>query len=171
MAGAQAGLMAVTDEILRSWRDPQAAIRRQLPWMTEGRALTYLLLACVMIIVAQMPRLARAAHLNPEVPFEPQLLAAALGILAAVPAVAYGLAALTHLLSRAFGGQGSWLGARLALFWTLLSIAPLVLLHGLIAGMIGPGIQLNIAGGVLVAAFFLHWLLTLAEAEWGQVAA
>ncbi len=160
-------MMAVTDEILRSWRGPGAAIRRQLPQITEARVLTYLLMACVMIIVAQAPYLARQAHLDPEIPLEPRLLGAALGILAVLPAMAYVIAALSHLVARTLGGQGTWLGARLALFWTLLAISPLFLLNGLVAGMIGPGPQLTLVGAVLAIAFFAHWLLALAEAERG----
>ena len=163
--------MAVTDEIMRSWRSPAAAMRRQLPHMTEGRALTYLLIASVMIIIAQAPRLSRAAHLNPDVPFEPQFLAAALGILAVLPAFAYALAAVSHLVSKAMGGQGTWLGARLALFWTLLAVSPLFLLHGLVAGFIGPGAQLTFVGAIVVAGFLIHWLLSLREAERGLGAA
>lgn len=160
--------MAVTDEILRSWRGPRAVIRRQLPSITEARVLSYLLAATVLIIIAQAPRLSREAHFDPSTPFEPRMLAAALGILAVVPFAAYLLAGLSHLIAQVFGGQGTWLGARLALFWTLLALAPLFLLHGLVAGFIGPGLQLNAVGLFLVLAFFLHWGFALVAAEMGN---
>jgi hypothetical protein len=161
--------MGITAEILRSLIAPRQAIRRQLPSITEGRALTYLLAACLLLIVAQAPLQSRLAHFQPEAPFEARMLATALGILAVVPAFCYALAALSHLAGRIFGGRGSWLGARLALFWTMLAMAPLFLLNGLVAGMIGPGPQANVVGVILITAFFAHWVLALAEAERGLI--
>lgn len=160
--------MSVTDEIFRSWRSPRSVIRRQLPTITEARALSYLMMACVFIVIAQAPRIARQAHFDPDIPFEPQMVAAALGIFAIVPAVAFLLSALSHLAARALGGQGSWLGARLALFWTLLALSPLVLLYGLVAGFIGPGVQLTLVGILLSAAFFIYWVLAWVAAEWTE---
>ena len=65
------------------------------------------------------------------------------------------------------GGQGDWYGARLALFWTLAQIAPLMLLAGLVAGMIGPGPRLTATGIATFAAFALFWALNLRETERG----
>jgi hypothetical protein len=158
--------MAVSTEIVRSWRAPGAAIRRQLDaGVGEARALAYLMAACGLIFVAQWPRLSREAHLNPDVPLEALMAGALQGIVFILPLLLYGVAAISHLVARAFGGCGSWLGARLALFWTLLATAPLFLLHGLVAGFLGPGAALNAAGIVLSAGFLGHWLLALAGAE------
>jgi hypothetical protein len=158
--------MAVSTEIVRSWRGPGAAIRRQLAGgVTEGRALAYLMAGCGMIFVAQWPRLSREAFLRPEVPLDARLGAALLGWVFLAPLFFYGLAALSHLVARAFGGRGSWFGARLALFWTLLTTAPLFLLYGLVAGFLGPGPALNSAGLLLTVGFLGHWLLALAGAE------
>jgi len=44
------------------------------------------------------------------------------------PLMLYLVAALSHLVAKAFGGTGTSYGARLALFWTLLVVAPLSLL-------------------------------------------
>jgi len=157
--------MAISAEILRSWRSPRAAIRRILPAATEAGALSYLLAAAILLIVAQAPGLARQAHLDPAVPVEARLFAAALGILAFLPPAAYGLAALSHLVARAFAGRGTWLGARLALFWTLLALAPLFLLRGLIAGLAGVGTALSAMDFLVTAAFLAHWILALTAAE------
>lgn len=158
--------MAVSIEILRSWRNPRAALRRQLAsGATEGRALAYLMGACGLIFVAQWPRLAREAELAPEVPLDARLAGALLAIVFVLPLVFYGVAALSHLVARLFGGRGSWFGARLALFWTLLVTVPLFLLRGMVAGMIGPGPALVATETVVVAGFLIHWLLALAEAE------
>ena len=44
------------------------------------------------------------------------------------------------------GGQGSAYGARLAVFWALLSSAPLVLLNGLVAGFIAARVAVAWSG-------------------------
>lgn len=158
--------MAVSSEIVRSWRAPGAAIRRQLDaGVGEARALAYLMVGCGLVFVAQWPRLSREAHLNPEVPLEALVAGALQGIVFILPLLLYGLAALSHLAARAIGGRGSWLGARLALFWTLLATTPLFLLHGLVAGFLGPGVALDATGLVLASGFLGHWLLALAGAE------
>ena len=164
--------MAVTTEIVRSWRSPRTAIRRQLgAGIGEARALAYLMAGCGLIFVAQWPRLSREAHLNPEVPFEALVAGALQGIILILPLLLYAIAALSHLVALPFGGRGSWLGARLALFWTLLATAPLFLLHGLVAGFIGPGMAMNATGLLLAVAFIGHWVLALAEVETGAVEA
>jgi hypothetical protein len=40
-----------------------------------------------------------------------------------------------------------------------------MLFRGLVAGMIGPGLQLDIVGWLVVLAFLWVWLSMLAEAE------
>jgi hypothetical protein len=51
------------------------------------------------------------------------------------------------------------------LFWSLLVIAPIVLLLGLVAGFIGPGAAANAISLLLLLAFFYIWGSSLMEAE------
>lgn len=158
--------MGVTLEMLRSWRSPGRSVRRQLAaGVGEPRALAYLMGACALIFVAQWPRLAREAHLDPAVPLDARVGAALLGWVFLAPLFFYGLAALSHLVARAFGGRGTWFGARLALFWSLLVSTPLWLLSGLTAGLVGPGPAMALTGGLLAAGFLGHWIAALAGAE------
>lgn len=157
--------MSVTLEILRSWRRPRAATRRQLQGASEARALAYLILACLLIFVGQWPRLSREAFLDPSVPLDARIGGALMGIMFIAPLFLYGLAALSHMVARLMGGRGTWLSARVALFWTLLATAPLFLLYGLVAGFMGPGTALSVTGAVTMAGFLAHWILALAEAE------
>ena len=158
--------MSVTKDITATWRRPRAVIRRQLAGgIREDRALAYLMGACLLIFVAQLPRLAREAHLDATIPLDARLQAALLGWLMMAPLFLYGLAALSHVLAKVFGGQGSWFGARLALFWSMLASTPLWLFHGLVSGFIGPGGALTLAGVLLLAGFGVMWVLSLAEAE------
>jgi hypothetical protein len=72
-----------------------------------------------------------------------------------------------RLAAGALGGQGSWYGARLALFWALAVTGPLMLLLGLVEAMVGPGPQLLATRAAVGVAFLLLWLLMLHEEERG----
>lgn len=158
--------MAVTTEIFRSWRTPRDVLRRQLAQgVREDRALAILMVACVLIFVAQLPRLARQAHLSDDIPLQALFSGALLGWVFLAPLFFYALAAVSHLIARAFGGQGSWFGARLALFWALLAASPVWLFHGLVAGFIGPGIVLTAVSGLLAVLLLYIWLSGLHGAE------
>lgn len=159
--------MAITTEILRTYRAPREVMRNLLAdGPREDRAIAYLMGACFVIFVAQWPRLQREALANPEGPPLDALLAAALfGWLFLAPLIFYGLAALSHVVARLLGGQGTWWRSRMALFWTLLAISPLMLLNGLVAGFVGEGLELQITGGVTLLAFAAIWGISLSEAE------
>ena len=158
--------MALTQDILATYRGPRAVMRKHLGLgLREDRALMFLAIACVLIFVAQWPRLRREAFLDDAVPFNALLGGALMGWLFIAPLALYAIAALSHLIARALGGQGSWYSARLALFWSLLAASPLWLLNGLVAGFIGPGLQLGLTSAIALAVFLIFWGLSLIEAE------
>ncbi len=158
--------MSVTQDIVASWRRPRDVMRRQLAGgQREDRVLAYVIGACLLIFVAQLPRLAREAHLDSSIPLDARLQAALLGWLMIAPLFLYGIAALSHIVAKIFGGKGTWFGARLALFWALLASAPLWLFYGLVAGFIGTGSALSLVGVLLLAGFGAIWILSLIEAE------
>lgn len=171
MPKGNAGPRSVTQRMLASWRSPRGVMRAMLAGpVREDRALVLLMVACLIMFVAQWPGLGRAAHFDPSVPLDARLGGALMGTLFLVPPLAYALAGLTHLAARAFGGQGSWYGARLALFWSLLAVSPLMLLQGLVAGFIGPGTGASVLGLVVLAGFLFQWgnALIAAEAPRGE---
>lgn len=160
--------MAVSTDIVATWSRPAQVMRKLLAMgPREDRALAILLAACLVIFIAQWPRLSRESYFASEgqAPFEAQMAITFFAMLMIWPLMAYGLAGLTHLVARLFGGRGSWYSARLALFWALLASSPAWLLHGLVAGFIGPGPALSVVGGILLLAFLTIWALCLAEAE------
>jgi hypothetical protein len=159
--------MSVLRNALRSWANPRAAFVRELSGATEAKALAYLMGACFLIFVAQWPALARAAALDPAIPFDARIGGALLGWLFIAPLFFYALAGLAHLIARAFGGRGSGLSARMALFWSLVASVPLFLLFGLVSGFLGEGPARNIVGALLAIGFLAHWALAFHEAEWG----
>jgi Yip1 domain len=158
--------MPVALDIVRAWRGPRRLIRQKLDQgPNEGRALAVLMGACGLFFVAQWPPLSRAAQLDPSVPLDARLGGALLAVVFLVPLIAYGLAGLSHLLARAFGGRGSAAGARLALFWAMLAIAPAMLFQGLVSGILGQGPQATATGVVVLGLFLWLWFSMLAEAE------
>lgn len=158
--------MPVTLDILRAWRDPRGVLRDRLAAAPrEDRAFAVLMGACFLIFVAQWPGLRREAFLNPDVPFEARLGGAMMGVLFLLPLILYALATLSHLVARLFGGKGSWYGARLALFWALLAVTPLMLLQGLVAGFLGQGVQAGVVGAAVGIGFVYLWVNMLVEAE------
>lgn len=159
--------MSVTQNIVRTYRGPRAVIRDLLSLgHHEGRALTYLMVACFVVFIGQWPRLQREAMTNPDAPpLEGQLMATFFAWVLFAPLIFYGIAALSHLVAKIFGGKGTWFGARLALFWTMLAVSPLMLLNGLVTGFFPQGAERAITGGLLTLAFFAIWLISLAEAE------
>lgn len=157
--------MTVSTDLVATWRRPRAILRQHLArGRSEPFALSFLLVFLALAFVGQWPVAARESFLAGEPSAAPRILARALAVLATIP-FWYGLAALGHLAARAMGGQGTWYGARIALFWALASVGPLMLLQGLVSGMIGPGPALTLVTLAVGAAFLWLWATLLHEAE------
>ena len=157
--------MPVTSDIAATYRGPGRVMRRLLQaGQREDRALAILMAFCVLVFVAQLPRLSREAHLTGR-DFQTVAGGALMAWVFIAPLALYVLAALSHVVSRAVGGQGTWYGARLALFWSLLASTPLLLLYGLVAGFIGQGPALQVVGVVWACVFFWFWSTCLRLAE------
>lgn len=157
--------MAVVSDIVQSWRSPRTVIGRHLQrHPTEGFAFSLLVAFLLLAFVAQWPAMSRAAYLHPEAGLTQRMVAAGLALLASIP-LWYGLAGASHLVSQRLGGKGGYRGARLALFWALLSVAPLMLLQGMLIGFVGPGVLATWAGIFVLGGFFYLWLNMLIAAE------
>ena len=157
--------MPVTTDITATYVRPARVMQRLLAMgQREDRALIFVMAACVIVFIAQMPRLSREAHLTGQ-DLNMLLGGALLGWLFLAPLFFYALAGVSHMIARIFGGKGDWYGARLALFWALLASTPMVLLHGLVAGFIGKGPQLQAVGLVWMLLFLWFWMSGLRQAE------
>jgi hypothetical protein len=158
--------LAVTRDISATYRGPGAVMRRLLSdGRREDRALGFVLFAGVLTFVAQAPWQARAAFYDPSVPQEARLYWSAFFFIFIVPLLAYGLAAVLHLIAKGLGGKGNFYRARLALFWSLLAATPLALLTGLMAGFVGPGLETTATGVLWVAVFLWFLVRSLMVAE------
>lgn len=159
--------MAVTDDILATYRGPKTVVRRLLSGERhEARALAYLLGALIVAYIALWPVIARENVLAGAggPPMTQRMVAAFLGVLALVP-LFYALAALSRVVAFILGGRGSYFAARIVLFWAFLATTPLMLLRGLVAGMVGPGPGLVAVNALVFAVFLWFWLAGLAVAE------
>ncbi|MGB0661826.1 MAG: YIP1 family protein [Mangrovicoccus sp.] len=163
--------MSVTLDILASYKAPRRVMRRLLAeGQREDRALVILMVACGLIFVSQWPCLARLAFLYPDVPLQARIGAALFAWGCLAPILMYCLAAISHIIALICGGKGSWFSARLALFWSLLCVAPLWLLHGLGAGFIGASLGLSVLGFIIFVLTLAIWGASLYEAEQTQEA-
>lgn len=150
--------MAISSDILASYRNPGGVVRRLLAaGQREDRALAYLMLGCLLVFVAQWPRLARLAEGDDSVPFQALVGGALMGWMFFAPLMLYGLAGLLGLALRLSGRDLGWYRPRLVLFWALLASGPLWLAQGMLAGLTGPGAVANLAGLAVLVGFF--WFL------------
>ena len=152
--------MAVTTDIVESWLRPRVVVRRLLArGRSEAFVLSFLLIFLLLALIAASPERLQ----DRSTPLTPRLFALALGTLATIP-FWYLLAALGHLLARLLGGNGSYFGARLALFWALVVISPAMLVQRMVQVIVGGGVATGL--GVLVAlGFVMFWTVMLREVE------
>lgn len=158
--------MSVTTDIPATYKGPRKVFARLLSMgAREDRLLVFLIAGCVLTFVAQMPKLAREAHLTGQ-ELNMLLGGALLGIVFIAPLLLYVLALVAHWVARAAGGQGDAYRARLALFWAFLASSPLILLNGLVAGFIGAGAALNLVGALWCAVFLWFWISGMIQGYW-----
>lgn len=163
--------MSATQEILRTYRAPRRVMRRLLEALVsddrpEARVLVYLLTGCLIVFVGQVPGLLALPMDAPDAPPREALLGITFfGWLFVWPLLFYLLAALSHLVARLFGGKGSYLTARAALFWTVFAVSPLMLLRGMVETGFGAGTELMAVDFVVGLAFCALWSISLLEAE------
>lgn len=164
--------MGASGEILRSWHAPRKVVRSLLAApRREGRVLSFLIIGCLLIFVAQGPRLMREVMATADPEAQNLLMRMTYEMFAWLilwPLVFYGIAALIHGVLRLMGGRGLAYDTRLALFWAVLAAAPGALLYGLVMGLIGPGAQAAITGAIWVGGFIWIAASGLFEAGWGQ---
>lgn len=171
--------MSVTQDMAATWIRPRTVMRKLLAMgQREDRALAFLFASCALIFAAQLPRLTRADTLlaterleqsakvsDTVVTLQAEIAITLFAWLLVWPLLFYGIGSLSHIIARIFKGLGTFYTARLALFWALLASTPAWLFQGLVAGFIGPGPALQIAGTVLLASFLIFWSVCLREAE------
>jgi hypothetical protein len=151
--------VSIVLDIVRTYRAPRDILARQIgSHVREDRALAVLMGACILIFVAQWPRLAREAHVDDSIGLDALLAGALFAWLFLAPLMFYLLSLLVHGALRLFRRPAEGYAVRMALFWGLLAAAPLFLFTGLTAGFVGPGPALNLVGGLAFGALVVFWV-------------
>ena len=152
--------MALLADIFRTHKSPGKVIGRlkQAEW-GEERLLVVLMAACFLGLVAQLPELAAKWRLAEDSGVVARDIGAALlGALIFAPLFFYVLAGIVHLASRILGARGSGRDTRLAFFWTLLSIQPIVIAWKIIEVQIAPDLYSGFVPYLLLL-WFLYLLI------------
>lgn len=156
--------MALTRDIIATYRGPA---RVQARFLSQGRnevsALIFVMIAGALIFVASAPFHARQAQLDPDGPLAVRLYWSAFLWIFIMPLLLYLFAAMVWVLSRVAARRISGFAIRMTLFWALLASTPALLLLGLVAGLIGPGVQAQSVGilwGIIFGWFWISGLLT-----------
>lgn len=158
--------MALTSDIVATYRGPASVVRRFLgQGRNEVRGLLFVLIAGVLMFVASTPFQAREAQLDPDIPFVARLYWSAFLYILIMPILVYLFAGLIWVLARIARRQVTGYQIRFTLIWALLASTPVLLLMGLTAGFIGPGIQLQLVGFVWLAVFGWFWAAGLLAAD------
>ena len=156
--------MALTGDIVATYRRPAAVARGKIATRREELALAYLMLGCGLVFVGQWPRLQRQAYLGGE-DLQPLVGGALFAWIFAAPVLLYLLAWIVTQVARALRRPVGAFGSRMALFWALVAASPLWLLDGLTAGLVGPGPTLAVVGALAAGAFAWFWVAGLRAAR------
>jgi hypothetical protein len=166
--------MAISTDILRTWRGPRRVIREMLDrGPREDRLIFVAMAACFLMFVAQLPVLARVAYESEKIAAttpdyqvrDLQMLigSAFFGWMMVMPLVLYLIAGLSYVVVRAFTKRISGHAARLSLFWAILAASPVALLLGLLSGLNGQDTGALLVFGLWACAFLLFWWQGLRE--------
>lgn len=146
----------IAPRIIRSWLKPGQVVQ-ELRGMPDRVLIVILLVAMLIFFVSQLPAHARAAGLDPSIPLNARISGALFATMFLMPPLCYLVAAIVSGLFRLTGWQLDPEDARLALFWSLLAVAPAMLLSGLTAGFIGSGAALTVTQIIAGLGFLYIW--------------
>lgn len=160
--------MSIAADILRTYRTPRLVLEDRVHGSPrEDRALAMLVAACVMIFVAQWPRLARESWLDPAIDLQARLAGALFAWGMVMPLAFYAIALAIFLGLRLMGRDVTAYQVRVSLFWALLASVPLWLFSGLVAGFAGPGATVSVlsALGLIAVVVFTRAGIGAARTE------
>ncbi len=158
--------MALTQDIMATYKGPGRVVARFLAQgRNEVRGLLFLLIAGMLMFVASTPFQAREAQMDPDVPLAARIYWSAFLYIFMMPILVYLFSFVIWCLARIARRQVTGFEIRFTLIWALLASTPILLLMGLTAGFIGPGLQLQILGYIWIAVFGWFWAAGLLTAD------
>ncbi|MEM6619888.1 MAG: hypothetical protein AAF761_06930 [Pseudomonadota bacterium] len=158
--------MSIVNDMTRAWVAPREVMRRQMAIATEPRNLMLTMLACLLAYVARLPEIAAIAVIEGDDAATRQARFGALFVSQVLmgPLVLYLFAGIAQLAWRAFGGQGLYRDARLAIAWAAVVASPLVLIGGAFK-VFAPNLVYTVAIGLTGVVFLWQWVVCLGEAQ------
>lgn len=129
--------------------------------MSESSLLALLIGTMTIYFLAQWPAHARAAAIDPSVPLQARLGGALLATVFLMPLIVMAIGQVVSILLSLFGAKIDGRKSRLALIWALATVAPLMLLSGLVEGFIGRGPALTLVQALAGVAFLCFWVIGL----------
>ena len=132
----------------------------------EEQTLFFAILFGLLSFLSLLPALAKHAFLTNA---SLSALAAAQFISSVfmMPLLMYGIAAVSHLILKYFGGQGDYIGARRALFWAALVTTPAILLTSIAEAYFS---EISTILSVITTMIFVwQWVSNLKELEFNNV--
>lgn len=162
--------MSAIRDVLVGYLCPKKIARKRLAeTASEGQALGYLISACLLLYIAQIPEMVRddmtAVSEHPLVGIAAGRL---LGIAVFAPLLFYALAGLAGLALRMGSNRVSWMRSRIALFWALLAVAPVAMALGILRGLTDAQFVLLPASIAVAGLFLLFWISGLKAAATRQ---
>ncbi len=154
-------------DIALTYIRPAAVMRKKMAaGLREETLLAYLMFACLISFFVRLPGLV-ALHRAAQggTPLETEIGGMFVATLFFAPLFLYALAAISRLGARLFGGGGDWRGARLALFWTILALQPVVIASVYLSARLPFGPARSILSIVFAGFFLLTWVRALIATE------
>lgn len=160
--------MSISREIIVAYKGFGASMRRQITANPgEERLLIYLVMAILIFFIARVPSLLEASALaaTEEVSSIAIFMVNLVSSFFFAPLLLYGIATLSHLLAKLFGGKGNGYRSRLALFWSLLVVSPLALVSAMLQSAL-PFEWLQLALSIVIfLVFVVAWGASIRVAE------
>lgn len=134
----------------------------------EPRLMAYLAFGCFVIFLSFLPRL-----MATDLSGTDQSLAAGItvwffSVMFFVPLMMYGVAAISHLVAKAFGATGPYHNARHAIAWMLVVLSPVLIVKGMLGSVfiaLEMPMAINALNALLAFAILRIWGAFLAESE------
>jgi Yip1-like protein len=154
-------------DIVQTYSAPKQVLARKMADIPgEPHLLAYVVFATILSFLARLPGMIDGN--NSGQPLEALVGANFVASIIFAPLFLYALAALTRLASKIFGGKGSWQSARLALFWPLIALQPLLIVAQFLETLALPAlVSVGLSWGS--AVFFLWlWYSGMQLSEWPE---
>ena len=132
----------------------------------EEQTLFFAILFGLLSFLSLLPALAKHAFLTNE-SLSALAVAQFISSVLMMPLWMYGIAAVSHLILKYFGGKGDYIGARRALFWAALVTTPAILLTSIAEAYFS---EISTILSVITTMIFVwQWVSNLKELEFNNV--